>query len=138
MATTRRGRRRRRRGPRYAGPAHAVRRHRTSRATGFPGCHTGACANLTTGKAASLAIEIIPGTGNAITGAVRVGPALRGSGSLTGTVIGNRIWFTSSNPDCPIAWRGVRVGRRILGIYVVAAANAPSPAQFGTWAVTSS
>lgn len=82
-------------------------------------------------------MEIIPGVGNAITGTVRVGLALRGSGALTGVIVGNRIWFTSANPDYRIAWSGVRVGRRILGIYVVTTPNAPSPAQFGTWAVTS-
>jgi hypothetical protein len=94
--------------------------------------------NLTTCKHATLAIHISRGAGAAYTGALRVGPGLHGSGSITGTVTGRRIWLVSSNPDFPMSWSGVRFGRRILGHYMVVVADSPSRVQYGTWAVRQS
>ncbi len=141
MATTRRGCRRR--GPHRAGPARTTRRRRLlprciAPPTDVDGCYAGVCVNLTTCASATLLIQISRGADGAWTGALRVGPGLHGSGSITGSVTGRRIWLVSSNPDFPMSWCGVRVGRRIVGIYLVAVADPPSRVQFGTWAVTRS
>ncbi len=141
MATTRRVCRRR--GPRCPGPARTTRRRRLLSRCVAPtadagGCYTGICVNLTTCKHATLAIHISRDAGDAYTGVVRVGPGLHGSGSITGTITGRRIWFVSSNPAFPMSWSGVRVGRRILGIYIVAVGEVPSRVQFGTWTVMQS
>jgi len=128
---------RQRRGPRCASPAQRRTRRQieVERLESGALAFTGITANLTTGTLAtvSLQYEVF---GETITGAVAISAPLTGSGPLTGTVVGNRIAFTTTSDTGTITWTGIIAGRHLCGLYWVSRAGIPVPEQIGVWSVS--
>jgi len=126
--------RRRRRGPRLTRSPRGTRPQPRSRAVADHH-HRGVVTNLTVGKTATLVIRFTRGIGEAITGAVAIGPELSGSGPLRGTITGTTIVFATVGELCSIAWSGAIGEQHIAGVYTVTAPVLPIADQIGVWAV---
>lgn len=78
------------------------------------GTFQGFCRNKISGQRARLSFELTR-KGNDITGSAFVGPPLRGSGVVTGTVTGNHIELILETRDVRQSWTIYIYGNRTLG-----------------------